>query len=85
MLIEGRIGVRAVANDAGHLTAELLFEGGYAFHVIDNMEAIAAHRSASGETILTLMSDDNFSPLQRTLIMQFAMPDRKPVAAGLRD
>lgn len=41
---------------------------------IDNMEAIAVHRSASGESILTLMSDDNFSPLQRSLIMQFAMP-----------
>jgi hypothetical protein len=24
---------------------------------------------------LTLMSDDNFSPLQRTLLMQFALPD----------
>jgi hypothetical protein len=42
---------------------------------IDNMECIAAHRSPSGETILTLMSDDNFSPLQRTLLMQFALPD----------
>ena len=27
---------------------------------IDNMEGIAAHRSTSGETILTLISDDNF-------------------------
>ena len=27
---------------------------------IDNMEGIAAHRSPSGETILTLISDDNF-------------------------
>jgi len=41
---------------------------------IDNMEAIAVHRSRAGETILTLMSDDNFSPLQRSLIMQFALP-----------
>jgi hypothetical protein len=49
---------------------------------IDNMEAIAAHRSRTGETILTLMSDDNFSPLQRTLIMQFAMPEGKRVLAG---
>ena len=48
---------------------------------IDNMEAIAAHRGASGETVLTLMSDDNFSPLQRTLIMQFTLPG-EPVAAG---
>jgi hypothetical protein len=51
---------------------------------IDNMEAIAAHRAASGETVLTLMSDDNFSALQRTLIMQFTLPELKPVLAGPR-
>jgi hypothetical protein len=49
---------------------------------IDNMEAIAAYRSRAGETILTLMSDDNFSPLQRTLIMQFAIPEGKRVLAS---
>jgi len=48
---------------------------------IDNMEGIAAHRSASGETILTLISDDNYSALQRTLLMQFAIPGGKPVLA----
>jgi len=48
---------------------------------IDNMEAIAAHRSAAGETVLTIMSDDNFSPLQRTLIMQFALPGAQSAAA----
>ena len=48
---------------------------------IDNMEGIAAHRSAAGETILTLISDDNYSALQRTLLMQFALPDGKPVLA----
>ncbi len=51
---------------------------------IDNMEAIAAHRSAAGETILTLMSDDNFSPLQRTLLVQFALTDAGPALAGPR-
>lgn len=41
---------------------------------IDNMEGLAVHASASGETILTLISDDNFNPLlQRTLLMQFAL------------
>lgn len=49
---------------------------------IDNMEAIAATRAPSGETVLTLMSDDNFSALQRTLIMQFTLPETKPVVAG---
>ena len=48
---------------------------------IDNMEGIAVHRSSAGETILTLISDDNFSALQRTLLMQFALPDGKPVLA----
>ena len=28
---------------------------------IDNMEGIAVHRNARGETVLTLVSDDNFS------------------------
>jgi hypothetical protein len=32
--------------------------------------------------VLTLMSDDNFNPLQRTLIMQFALPAATPVSAG---
>ncbi|PZQ82475.1 MAG: hypothetical protein DI549_11155 [Ancylobacter novellus] len=40
---------------------------------IDNMEAIALHRNAAGEQLITLMSDDNFSPLQRTLLLRFAV------------
>jgi hypothetical protein len=46
------------------------------------MEAIAAYRAPSGETVLTLMSDDNFSAIQRTLIMQFTLPETEPVTAG---
>jgi hypothetical protein len=55
------------------ITGEVLLEATDRLN-IDNMEAIAVHRSRAGETILTLMSDDNFSPLQRSLIMQFALP-----------
>lgn len=40
---------------------------------IDNMEALAIHVNAAGETILTVMSDDNFSALQRTLLLRFAV------------
>ena len=40
---------------------------------IDNMEAVAVHRGGKGEVVLTLMSDDNFNMLQRSLIMQFAL------------
>lgn len=40
---------------------------------IDNMEGMAVHRTANGETIITLVSDDNFSFIQRSLLLQFAV------------
>ena len=40
---------------------------------IDNMEGLAVHKNAAGETVLTLVSDDNFSPIQRTLLLQFVL------------
>lgn len=44
-------------------------------HEIDNMEGIDAHVTAEGETVLTLVSDDNFSLLQRTLLLQFTLAE----------
>ncbi|PIT04020.1 twin-arginine translocation pathway signal [Bradyrhizobium nitroreducens] len=44
-------------------------------HEIDNMEGIDAHVTAEGETVLTLISDDNFSMLQRTLLLQFTLAE----------
>jgi hypothetical protein len=41
---------------------------------IDNMEGLAAHVAPSGETIVTMISDDNFNRgLQRTILLQFAI------------
>ncbi len=40
---------------------------------IDNMEGLGIHRAASGELVLTLVSDDNFSAFQRTILLQFAV------------
>jgi len=42
---------------------------------LDNMEGIAARRNAAGETLLYLISDDNFRPLQRTLLLVFALAE----------
>jgi hypothetical protein len=42
-------------------------------HQIDNMEGLSVHRAADGALVLTLVSDDNFSPLQRTLLLQFTL------------
>lgn len=49
---------------------------------IDNMEGIAVHEGDGGETIVSLISDDNFSRLlQRTVLLQFAF-HRKDVAGA---
>jgi hypothetical protein len=40
-------------------------------HHIDNMEALSINRRADGAVILSLMSDDNFSVMQRSLFLQF--------------
>jgi hypothetical protein len=38
---------------------------------IDNMEGIAVHRNSAGDAVITLISDDNFSIIQRNLLLQF--------------
>jgi hypothetical protein len=40
---------------------------------VDNMEGIDAHVTEAGDTVLTLVSDDNFSLLQRNLLLQFTL------------
>jgi hypothetical protein len=40
---------------------------------IDNMEGIDAHITPEGDTVLTMVSDDNFSMIQRTLLLQFTL------------
>jgi hypothetical protein len=49
-----------------------LFEADMGYQ-IDNMEGLSVHRAASGELVLTLISDDNFSMIQRTLLLQFTL------------
>lgn len=38
---------------------------------VDNLEGVSATRGPRGETLLLLMSDDNFNRLQRTILLQF--------------
>jgi hypothetical protein len=52
------------------LHGETLLEAGRGFQV-DNMEGLSIHTNSAGETIFTLISDDNFSIVQRTLLLQF--------------
>lgn len=64
----------ATVKPGATLDGEVLIEADLS-HQIDNMEALMVHRAADGRTILTLVSDDNFSILQRTLVLRFALSE----------
>lgn len=55
------------------LDGDVLIEAGFA-QAIDNMEAMAVDTDAAG-TVITLVSDDNRSFLQRTLLLRFRLVD----------
>jgi hypothetical protein len=65
-----RIALGSIAPGAV-LDGETLVEADMTYQ-IDNMEALMVHRDTRGRVILTLMSDDNFSLLQRNLVLRFA-------------
>lgn len=44
--------------------------------ISENFEGIAATREADGAVLLYVISDDNFSPVQRTLLLQLRWRDR---------
>jgi hypothetical protein len=54
------------------LDGPILIEAGVTT-AIDNMEGLAVHRGPGGETLLTMISDDNFSSLQKTVLLQFRL------------
>ncbi len=66
-----RIAAAAVVPGA-ELNAELIAELRSPL-VMDNLEGASARRDASGRTLIYLMSDDNFSPLQKTLLLMFEL------------
>jgi hypothetical protein len=78
--LEGvRMQIRLVRPDTiapnAVLDGEMLLEANMSYE-IDNMEGIAVHRGSRGETVLTVISDDNFNHfLQRTILLQFELTE----------
>jgi hypothetical protein len=69
-----RIPGTQIAPDA-LLDGEVVADAGMNF-VIDNMEGLSVRRGSDGETLVYLVSDDNFNaPLQQTLLMMFELKD----------
>ncbi len=68
-----RIALASLAPNAT-LDGPPIFEADLGYE-IDNMEGIDSFVDAAGDTVLTMISDDNFSLLQRTLLLQFTLVD----------
>jgi hypothetical protein len=66
-----RIAISGIAPGALVDGSDLLFaDMGYQ---IDNMEGLSVHTDADNAVVLTLISDDNFNFLQRTVLLQFRL------------
>ena len=63
------------------IKGNVIMEANSNSHQVDNMEGIAVHKNKQGETIVTLISDDNFNGFQKTLLMQFALMSHGKSAA----
>jgi hypothetical protein len=74
----GGVGIRIRRIPLTSVAPGAVIDGPAIFHAdlgneIDNMEGIDAHVTEEGDTVLTLVSDDNFSMIQRNLLMQFTL------------
>jgi hypothetical protein len=74
----GGIGIRIRRIALASIAPGAVIDGPSIFNAdlgneIDNMEGIDAHVTQDGETVLTLVSDDNFSMIQRNLLLQFTL------------
>jgi len=66
-----RIPIAAIRPGATVDGAQLVFAD--MAYQVDNMEGLSVNRTVDGETMLTLISDDNFSSIQRTILLQFTL------------
>jgi hypothetical protein len=74
----GGIGIRIRRIPLGTVAPGAVVDGPSIFNgdlgqEIDNMEGLDVHVTPEGETVLTMVSDDNFSLIQRTLLLQFTL------------
>ncbi|MFK0334613.1 esterase-like activity of phytase family protein [Rhizobium sp. NPDC090275] len=59
------------------MDGEILIQGDFGYQ-IDNMEGLDTFTAADGSTHVILVSDDNHSILQRNLMLEFKLDERRP-------
>jgi hypothetical protein len=67
--------VRIKAADVkpgANMSGDVLFSG--VGGDLDNMEGIAVHQAPDGETRIAMVSDDNFNDWERSLLLEFSLP-----------
>ncbi|WP_315836847.1 esterase-like activity of phytase family protein [Bradyrhizobium prioriisuperbiae] len=72
------VGIRIRRIPLSSIVPDRLVDGAVIFEAdlaneVDNMEGLDVHETPEGDTILTMVSDDNFSLIQRTLLLQFKL------------
>lgn len=84
--LEGlRIRVRHLPAESirpgGAVSGDVVLEADLS-HEIDNLEGLAVSRAANGDTVVTMISDDNFNRfLQRTVLLQFTLKEKAVAGA----
>lgn len=74
----GGVGTRVSLVQPGMIKPGAVFEGRELLQlaaplVADNFEGISVRRGKAGETLIYIVSDDNFNDLQRNLLLLFAL------------
>ncbi len=64
----------AALDETAPLDGDILYRS-TAGQTVDNMEGIAVSETPDGKTLVYVVSDDNFNPLQRTLLLMFELKD----------
>ncbi|NJM33946.1 MAG: hypothetical protein HC850_03695 [Rhodomicrobium sp.] len=77
-----KLDIRLRLVDAGEIEPDAILDGETLLEAdsrfkIDNFEAMAVTETEDGETLITLLSDDNFNFFQSTLLARFALKSRK--------
>jgi hypothetical protein len=77
-LVDGGFVARVVVFDAAQVEAGVPIRGRELARLAwpalgENFEGIAVRSGADGRVLLYLISDDNFLPIQRTLLLQFSL------------
>lgn len=77
--ILGGVGMQIRRIAAGDIKPGAVLDGEVLVNVgqrysIDNMEGLAVREDENGDLLLYVISDDNFNPIQRTLLLMFRLP-----------